>query len=612
MNTDNRLWHRGAVAAVATLAVAGLMAASAWAAQPSGGKSKDDDTNRAVNRQGPVNRNSGGGNAMGRNIQSGGAGPVTKRVESNTVKQAPTFQGTKSFESKGVAKRNGTAKAGSNQLAEIDKDKMLKGNKEIKGAETKGAGTKGQTINRGRTGDTDRDQGSSTKKVTGGKLPGAGGQKSLDGLNKGGKVDNDLLKKTGKTLPPGMGKKTTIDDVRKHIDGQKNRGMPPGGKGFVDPGKRLPPGKNVFQDRMKAGDFDRVTTGAAAKKLKLAEQYHMYGKGDVARRMALEHHAGHPVMYHGVVSPLYKKHCSPYHYWGPAFFAGMCLYPHWDVWVDWSWHYHCRPYWDPRPYWCRPVIYQPAPVWVYWQTPTWTPLPEATCGTWVDLKPVVIPANDTDLQLVAVRFVDPGHPEEKLGPRYRVWFRNNGSQPITQPFSVMLLAGNDARMVEGMAQAGVQVTSVEPGAIQSVDIRLPADVLALGRGADGKPAPFGMLHVLVDANQEIAETTKENNGVRLAPADVLPVDPAAFEIKPRLARVGEEILLAGEGFGPEPGRVLVQVNGQELDGEILGWYDLGVQWALPKLAVNGPVEADVVVIRGDGAAANPVKVKIMP
>ena len=28
------------------------------------------------------------------------------------------------------------------------------------------------------------------------------------------------------------------------------------------------------------------------------------------------------------------------------------------------------------------------------------------------------------------------------------------------------------------------------------------------------------------------------------------------------------MLLAGEGFGPQPGRVLVQVNGRELDGEI--------------------------------------------
>ena len=78
------------------------------------------------------------------------------------------------------------------------------------------------------------------------------------------------------------------------------------------------------------------------------------------------------------------------------------------------------------------------------------------------LRPAELRSADSDLQLVAVRFVDPGHPEEKLGPRYRVWFRNNGSQPIAQPFNVMLFAGNDERLAEGMAQAGVRVTAMEP------------------------------------------------------------------------------------------------------------------------------------------------------
>ena len=33
---------------------------------------------------------------------------------------------------------------------------------------------------------------------------------------------------------------------------------------------------------------------------------------------------------------------------------------------------------------------------------------------------------------------------------------------------------------------------------------------------------------------------------------------------------------------------------------------------LPKLALAAPVEADVIVIRGDGAAANPVKITLTP
>jgi hypothetical protein len=213
---------------------------------------------------------------------------------------------------------------------------------------------------------------------------------------------------------------------------------------------------------------------------------------------------------------------------------------------------------------------------------------------------------------VAVRFVDPGHPEEKLGPRYRVWFRNNGGAPIAQPFNLMLFAATDARLAADLPQAGVRVTGIDAGAMQSVDIRLPVEVYTMGRDAQGNPVPFSTLQVLVDANREVAETTDANNGAVLKPGDILPVDPASFEVQPAAAKPGEEILLAGEGFGPQPGRVLVQVNGREMDGEIVGWYDLGVRWTLPKLVLTSPVAADVIVIRGDGAAANPVKVTLTP
>jgi hypothetical protein len=176
----------------------------------------------------------------------------------------------------------------------------------------------------------------------------------------------------------------------------------------------------------------------------------------------------------------------------------------------------------------------------------------------------------------------------------------------------MLFAGNDVRLAANVPQAGVRVTSIDAGDIQSVDIRLPVEVLSMNRDAQGNPAPFAMLHVLVDANREVPETSLANKGARLAVGDILPVDPAAFEIDPVAARPGGEVLLAGEGFGPQPGRALVVVGGREMDAEILGWYDLGVRLALPKLALAAATEADVIIIRGDGAAANPLKVTITP
>ena len=389
-----------------------------------------------------------------------------------------------------------------------------------------------------------------------------------------------------------------------------------------------------FADQVKKGELEHVTAGETAQKIKLADQYRMSQQGDVARRLELQKHVGetanfanahhavvpaelalyhehHPRFYYGLISPAYAHHCVEYHYWGPTFFAGVCWYPQWNPWVEWSWRHHCNPYWDPRPIWCRPVIHDPCSPWVYWDVPVWTPLPEVSCGTWVDLRPAVELVT-TDLQLLAVRFVDPGHPEEKLGPRYRVWFRNNGNRPITQPFNVVLLAGNDPNPAANMPQAGVRVTAIEAGDVQSVDIRLPVEVYKLNPNARDDQPPFTVLHVMVDANQELADITRANNGARLNPADVLPVDPAAFELEPTTARSGGEILLAGEGFGPQPGQILLHIGGQEVEAEISGWYDLGVRFTVPKTDIAVPTQAEVIVVRGDGAAANPLRINITP
>ena len=52
------------------------------------------------------------------------------------------------------------------------------------------------------------------------------------------------------------------------------------------------------------------------------------------------------------------------------------------------------------------------------------------------------------------------------------------------------------------------------------------------------------------------------------------------------------------------------VGGLELQGEILGWYDLGVQVRLPELELFADVNAEVIVVRGDTAASNPLTVTI--
>jgi hypothetical protein len=384
-----------------------------------------------------------------------------------------------------------------------------------------------------------------------------------------------------------------------------------------------------FAERLKAGRLEHLTKGPIARELRLADQYRLYATGDVHRRLGLHkqwgdihgkhaHHRGsvHPLTHfpvHGRISPRFTNHCFRFHYgYGPRWYPRHCWYPRWTPWVQWSWHHYCHPVWDPRPIWCRPVIYDPCPVWVWYESPVWVSLPVVTYGTWVDVPRVYVEPEAYDLQLLAVRFVDPGHPDEGLGPRYRVWFRNNASRPITRPFDVVLLASIGPDLVSDLPQAGVRATSVEAGATQSVDIRLPIAVTRMGQDDEGQAIPFDTLHVLVDAGRNIPETDASNNGSKLLVADIPPVDPAAFELDPKTAGVGGEVILAGEGFGPQPGRVLLHLGEIEMEPEILGWYDLGVRLALPDLPLAGPTQAELIVVRGDGVAANPLQLAITP
>ncbi len=441
----------------------------------------------------------------------------------------------------------------------------------------------------------------------------------------------DLGGKTGRRGPPDLKSETKGAGHGTKINPPDGPGK---GKGHGAPDALA---NARFPDRVKKGEFDALAKGAAGQKIKLADQYRLAQQGDVARRLGLHGpggnvthvhnvtkvtnvtHVNHAVHshpgfgYRGWISPYYHRHAFEYRcHFGPAWYPRIWWYPRWSPWVHWSWYHRCRPYWDPRPLWCRPVAYVVvARPWVYWDCPVWTPLPVVSSGTWVEVDRPVVPEAQYDLQVLAVRFVDPGHPDEKLGPRYRVWFRNNSAQAITQGFDVRLFATPDATLTQNAVQAGVRVTAIEAGDTQSVDIRLPFDVAQAPADAQGK-APFQYLHAIVDAAREIRDVDQANNGAAVPAADVLPVDPAAFEADPATLTAGGELIVAGEGLGPEPGRVLVHLGTLELEAEVLGWYDLGVRVKMPDLPLAEATKADVVVVRGDGAAANPLTVTLHP
>lgn len=367
----------------------------------------------------------------------------------------------------------------------------------------------------------------------------------------------------------------------------------------------------ALAEQVRHGTFDRLVDSKVAKQVDLKKQFEIRQNGDMMRRLnlgeRLAQNGGWQHRLHGPIDPLYGRHGFNGWYCGSGCFPSSCWFPRWSPWVGWCWNFPCVPICDPRPIWCRPIVYDPSLAWMNWVYPVWTPMPVAACGTWVDVPTVVVDAG-YDVQLLAVRFVDSGHPEQQVGPRYRVWIRNNSPIAILQPFNLLAYASNDRTPAAGLPEAGLRVTSMEAGQIQALDLRLPFAASTLSVDADGQAAPFRFLHVIADSHREVPEVFEDNNGAVLARGDILPVDPALFAADSVQSGADTVLNLAGEGFGPEPGQVLVTAGGQELQAEIVGWYDLGVQIRVSGLSVGTP--AELVVVRGDQAASNPLSTTV--
>lgn len=355
--------------------------------------------------------------------------------------------------------------------------------------------------------------------------------------------------------------------------------------------------------------YEQLAKAPKFDKYRLDRQYHLYDRGDVARRLDLHddfvRHGGWQHRNVGFVSAGYRNNCAYRNYWGPSWYPRRCWYPVWNNWVNWSWGFRCDPWYDPRPIFCRPLIYNPCPIWTVWQYPVWQPLPLVAAGTWVDVPPVVVDQG-IDVQLLAVRFVDPGHWQQNLGQRFRVWLRNNSPRDIVQPFNVVVMGSNDAVPDDRRLEIGQRVPSLEAGQTIALDLRLPLTP----NNQPGDPFDYSNLHVLVDAHRELNDVNLANNGTVLDRGDILPVDPAAFNADSDIVEPGMVINIAGEGLGPEPGQLLLSVGNETYQPEILGWYDLGVQMRVPEVAAEGLANGDLVIIRGDGAAANPLTLQI--
>jgi hypothetical protein len=370
-----------------------------------------------------------------------------------------------------------------------------------------------------------------------------------------------------------------------------------------------------FQARIRNNDFDPLIRSRYGQRFNLDRQFGLFARGDVARQLSLNvslvDNGGWRSRYVGPIYSGYTRYAVSAWYPGPQWYPAYTWMPRWSPWVQWSFWNTVVPIYDPRPFVVRPYVYDVAPVVTTYEFPAWEQLPVVSAGTWVDVEKVAVPSGD-DLQLLAVRFVDPGHTEEDLGPRYRVWLRNNASQAVNRSIDVTAFASADEELSNDVVQAGVTVPEIAGDDTIAIDIRLPSDANYLVTEDNDVRVPFKYLHVVVDSRNALKEHNEANNGSIVKRGEIFPVDPAAFSTDVTAAAPGSTISIAGEGLGPEPGEVIVTVGEDQHPATVRGWYDLGIQIIVPDLDLREAADAQVLVVRGDGAASNPVPLTIAP
>jgi len=181
---------------------------------------------------------------------------------------------------------------------------------------------------------------------------------------------------------------------------------------------------------------------------------------------------------------------------------------------------HCPPH-CPK-YWPFPV----PPIFVITPPIVILPTPVIVVNRTVVVAPRPVLVNQPiDLELVGLQLVDDGSRDEQIGPRYRVWVRNNGPVLHTE-FKVTILAANGEEPKPELPNVSGRVSTIEAGQTIAVDLRLPPTASELGRDAQGNAIPFARLFVWIDSAQEIKESKEDNNATMMARTEIPTVEAA--------------------------------------------------------------------------------------
>lgn len=220
--------------------------------------------------------------------------------------------------------------------------------------------------------------------------------------------------------------------------------------------------------------------------------------------------------------------------------------------------------------------------------------------------PSAAPGAQFPVELLDVRLVDVGNAEAGQGPRFRVVIKNAMPFPLSQPFEVLLSGGIDNQASPELPTAVQGIQQLAPGEIAPVELRLPVEVMAMAYPGRQEPAPFSVLHVLIAGPKNALGSSSITTLASLPLGEVRLVDLMVAPPANGAVPVGSPLELQGEGFGPQPGQVVLNVAGLKLSAEVLGWSEVGIAVRMPQLALTEPTPIQVVVLRADGQPARPL------
>jgi hypothetical protein len=131
-------------------------------------------------------------------------------------------------------------------------------------------------------------------------------------------------------------------------------------------------------------------------------------------------------------------------------------------------------------------------------------------------------APSLDIELVDVRLVDAGSMEHGVGPRFRLFCRNNGTLEAPK-FHVTVMADLGSTLTEKAHQVTVESVGIKPGKTQTVDIQMPLEILKMTSSKDRWARPFDLLGAMLDSDESLTETNEKNNTLVLARDSIKPL-----------------------------------------------------------------------------------------